>query len=92
MVLALLEHLPVVVPRNLREKTLKLHKVSYPSAFPSGTGKPVVDNWCGFSESGGYEGLTDMDADDEFGFDEEEMTAEQLVEMDRIEREAFQGM
>ena len=64
MVLALLEHLPVVVPRNLREKTLKLHKVSYPSAFPSGTGKPVVDNWCGFSDLRGCEGLTDMDVDD----------------------------
>jgi hypothetical protein len=32
-----------------------------------------------------------MDADDEFGYDDEEMTAEQVAEMDRVEREAFQG-
>ena len=36
--------------------------------------------------------MTDVDADDEFGFGDEEMTAEQLAEMDCIEREAFQGM
>jgi hypothetical protein len=51
----------------------------------------VGDNWSGFSASGEHEGLTDGDADDEFGFDEEEMTVESLAEVDRIEREAFQG-
>jgi hypothetical protein len=33
--------------------------------------------------------LTDVYADDEFGFGDEEMTAEQLAEMDCIERDAF---
>ena len=58
------------------------------SPFPSGTGKLVSDNWYGFPELEGNEGLTDVYADDEFGFGDEEMTAEQLAEMDCIEREA----
>lgn len=33
----------------------------------------------------------DVDVDDEYKFDDDEITAEGLAEIDRIEREAFRG-
>ena len=71
--------LPVGVPKRLCPNLSKVNtSISFPAInliFPGTDGGDGMD--------------ADMDADDEYGFDE--ITSEAIEELDRMEREAFQG-
>ena len=71
--------LPVGVPKRLCPNLSKVNtSISFPAInliFPGTDGGDGMD--------------ADMDADDEYGFDE--ITSEAIEELDQMEREAFQG-